>query len=210
MAKIALIGATGGIGRHVCSRALSDGHTVVALVRTPSKLVSNPDLHVVQGCVTDAQAVHQTLSGCDIVLSCLGTSSGDSPVVTIGTQHIVSAMKTSNIHRMAMVSSVGVGNSRAQGKRVSRLFMHVIVPLILRQRYYELEGAETIARTIPNAVIVRPTGLSNKAGTGRYKAEPHDSTETSLRISREDVAEFMVTLIGDTSWDGQSVSLFSA
>ena len=60
MAKIALIGATGGIGRHVCSRALADGHAVVALARTPSKLDPHPELTVVQGCVTDAQAVSRT------------------------------------------------------------------------------------------------------------------------------------------------------
>ena len=210
MAKIALIGATGGIGRHVCSRALADGHAVVALARTPSKLDPHPELTVVQGCVTDAQAVSRTVADCDIVLSCLGTSSGDAPVVTTGTQHIVTAMRTSNVDRVAMISSVGVGNSHAQGKRVSRIFMHVIVPLVLRQRYYELEGAEAVARTIPNAVIVRPTGLTNKRGSGRYRVEPHDSTNTSLQIPREDVAAFMVALISNTSWDGQSVSLFSA
>ena len=80
--------------------------------------------------------------------------------------------------------------------------MHVIVPLALRQRHYELEGAEAVARTIPNAVIVRPTGLTNKRGSGRHRVEPHDSTNTSLQIPREDVAAFMVALISNTSWDG--------
>jgi len=210
MAKIALIGATGGIGQHVCARALSDGHTVSALVRTPSTLKAHQNLVVVSGSVTDADAVATALTDCEMVLSCLGTSGREAPVVTLGTRNIVAAMQHQRIHRLAMVSSIGIGNSRAQGKRVSRLFMHAIVPLFLRQRYYELEEAEAAARVIPKAVIVRPTGLSHRAGTGQYRVETHDSRNTSLQIPRADVAAFMAALISNTTWDGQSVSLFSA
>lgn len=210
MARIALIGATGGIGQHVCSQALSQGHAVSALARTPSKLDSHPNLVVTHGTVTNADAVCTTVAGCEMVLSCLGTTSGDAPVVTEGTRQIVSAMQHHQIHRLAMISSVGVGDSKPQGKRVSRLFMHVIVPLILRQRFYELEAAEQAARQLPRAVIIRPTGLSNRAGTGNYRPETHDSSRTSLQIPRADVAAFMVALIHNDSWDGQSVSLFSA
>ena len=209
MATIAVIGATGGIGRHVVEQALTAGHRVQALARTPSKISSRSGLTVTKGSVTDAQAVAKVVLGADIVLSCLGTTRGQAPVVTVGTQQIVDCMKVAGVERFAMISSVGVGSSEAQGKRVSRFFMYVIVPLVLGQRFYELADAELAARTLPKAVIVRPTGLSNRAGTGRYHAVSSDSRETSLQIPRADVAAFLVSLVDDTSHDGTAVSVFA-
>ena len=59
-----------------------------------------------------------------------------------------------------MISSVGVGDSEAQGKRVSRLFMYAIVPLVLGQRFYELTDAEMVARTLPRPLsCVLPVSL---------------------------------------------------
>jgi putative NADH-flavin reductase len=38
--KLALLGATGGVGREVLSQALAAGHLVTAVVRNPSKLAA--------------------------------------------------------------------------------------------------------------------------------------------------------------------------
>ena len=209
MATIAVIGSTGGIGRHVVQQALSVGHSVRALARTPSKLSHHDRLEIIQGSVTDALPVSKVVHGADLVLSCLGTTRGQPPVVTLGTQQIVTSMKNAGVERLAMISSVGVGDSEAQGKRVSRLFMYAIVPLVLGQRFYELTDAEMVARTLPKAVVVRPTGLSNRNATGRFHAVSSDSRETSLQIPRADVATFLVSLVENTSHDGTSVSLFA-
>ena len=209
MARVTLIGATGGIGRHVLTHALAAGHEVTALVRTPSKLADVDGVTIVEGSVLSAERVAESVAGADIVLSCLGTSRGDAPVVTVGTGHVVDAMKQHGVERLAMISSVGVGDSRAQGKRVSRMFMYMVVPLLLKERFYELADAEEQARRLPRAVVVRPTGLTNHAGTGRYRAVDSQSRQTTMRIARDDVARFLVDLVEDTSHDGRSVSLFA-
>lgn len=55
--KIALFGATGGVGRAFVEQALAAGHEVSALVRDPARLdASSPDLRVVTGNVLDGQA----------------------------------------------------------------------------------------------------------------------------------------------------------
>jgi len=38
MSKVVILGATGGLGRHVAREAVSAGHDVAVVVRTPSKL----------------------------------------------------------------------------------------------------------------------------------------------------------------------------
>jgi len=42
--KLALLGATGGVGRGVLSQAVAAGHVVTAVVRNPSKLPANVDV----------------------------------------------------------------------------------------------------------------------------------------------------------------------
>lgn len=39
--RIAVLGATGGVGTHVVRLALEQGHTVVALARDPSKIAAS-------------------------------------------------------------------------------------------------------------------------------------------------------------------------
>lgn len=210
MAKVAVIGATGGIGSHVVTLALKAGHEVKALARTPSKLPSSPGLEAVQGSVTDTASVRRVVAGCDIVLSALGTRAGENPVVTTGTKNVVEAMRAEGVERMAMISSVGVGDAKQQGYRTSQIFMRMIVPLFLKQRFYELADAEAAARAMPKAVVVRPTALSNGSWTGKYTALTASDKPISGRISRADVAQYLVDLLGQTRWDGQSVSLYPA
>jgi putative NADH-flavin reductase len=42
--KLALLGATGGVGREVLSQALAAGHAVTAVVRNPSRLPADVDV----------------------------------------------------------------------------------------------------------------------------------------------------------------------
>jgi nucleoside-diphosphate-sugar epimerase len=71
-----LLGATGGTGRHFLTKALSDGHKVRALVRTPFKIPSttssHPNLEIITGSITDTTNTDQLVSGIDCVISMLG------------------------------------------------------------------------------------------------------------------------------------------
>ena len=65
--KLALLGATGGVGREVLSQAVAAGHLVTAVVRNPSKLpahvgvvrqdLANPNNEVLADALRDADAV---------------------------------------------------------------------------------------------------------------------------------------------------------
>ena len=69
--KIGLLGITGGVGQRFAKLALSRGHTIVALARTPSKVnvPRSPNLIVIQGDSTSSEAI------CDFAAS---ESSADS------------------------------------------------------------------------------------------------------------------------------------
>jgi putative NADH-flavin reductase len=208
---VALIGATGGIGQHVLEHALASGHRVRALVRQPNRVAPRSGLTVLQGNVLDGASVERLCEGADIVVSCLGTRRGEPPVVARGTEVILQAMERQGVPRLTMISSIGVGDSADQGRRVSRFFMYVIVPLFLRERFYELARAEArVQSSGVGWVIIRPTGLTHGPAKGAYRICGPESQDTTVQVAREDVARCLVDLVSDSTWEGKAISVFSA
>jgi NADH dehydrogenase len=78
MANIALIGASGFVGRHVCYQLAKDGHTIHALQRYPHKAIhlkisaypSNIHLHSFD--MKNAEAYLSLFKGIDTVINCTG------------------------------------------------------------------------------------------------------------------------------------------
>ena len=62
--KIAIIGASRGIGAELLKAAIEEGHEVTALVRDPAKLnISNPKLKVIKGDILDPSSVAEAIAG---------------------------------------------------------------------------------------------------------------------------------------------------
>ncbi len=66
--KIAILGATGVLGRPVVAKLLDRGHEVVAIARDPSKLAAQSRLHAMHGDILDPASLVAPLAGCDAVL----------------------------------------------------------------------------------------------------------------------------------------------
>jgi putative NADH-flavin reductase len=66
--KIALIGATGNVGRRVTAEAVGRGHEVVAIARDVSKLDAQAGLTPVQADLTDKPAIGKAIAGADAVI----------------------------------------------------------------------------------------------------------------------------------------------
>ncbi len=70
--RLAILGATGGIGAHLLNWALDAGHDVHALARSPQALPDRAGLTVTGGDALDAGAVTEVIAGADAVFSALG------------------------------------------------------------------------------------------------------------------------------------------
>lgn len=215
MANVAVIAATGGIGRLVTAQLLDEtDHLVRAVVRSPGKIPGGHARLGVHGAdVTDTDALHAALNGVDVVVSCLGNDRGRDPVTATGTANLLDAMGAHGIERLAVISSVGIGDSRDQAtvgladRLALAVFRRLVVPLALRSAFDDLEQMEAlVVARCPQGVRVRPTGLTDRARTDRYTvASP--SEPVRAQISRADVAAFLVRWVDDPRWDGRAVSL---
>lgn len=203
--KIAVFGATGGTGREIVAQALMAGHQVSLLVRDPARLSEkSQQANIIVGNVLDPQKVRETISGADAVAVSLGSRS-DSPENTVseGTNNIVRVMQELNVQRLVVVTSLGLGESKDQVPIAFKLVMKTVMRKIMADK----ERQEAVVRASGlDWVIVRPGELSNDPPTGKYKFGT-DSSIMAGRISRADVAEFVLSNLSDDKFLHQAVAI---
>ncbi|MDQ2906827.1 MAG: SDR family oxidoreductase [Chloroflexota bacterium] len=199
--RLAIFGASGRTGKPLVEQSLAAGHDIVALVRTPAKMtIQDPRLTVVQGDAMKAADVEKVVQGADAVLIALGHSK-DSPrdMQTLATQHIVAAMEKYGVKRIVGLTGAGVDAPQDKPK----LMNHVIKIALKTMSGDVLKDSERYIGVIRNSgldwVIVRGPMLNEGPHTGKYRVG-WVGVNTSARISRADVADFMLKQATDTTY----------
>lgn len=213
--KLLVFGATGATGQHLVRQALEQGHTVTAFVRDATRLrTSHPLLRHVVGDAMDAASVEGALPAHDAVLCALGSMPEGKedlvrrqrgvPVCSVGTGHIVAAMARSNVRRIVVESSAGVGESRAAGRFGSSFVLHLLLGDVMadKERQEALVRGSTLDWT-----IVRPAKLNNRPAKGRLSSGDGLSWTLASSASRADAAAFMLAALADTSTIGRAITV---
>lgn len=191
--KVLVFGSTGRTGRHLVAQALEQGHAVTAFVRDSSKLeMRHEKLRLVRGDVLDPASVESAVQGQEVVLSGLGARPGQPKTVfSDGMRTILRFMETQDVPRIVCVSAAGVLHEDAGSFLANALLG--LFRLTLRGVY---EGhrwqLEAIRESSLEWVAVRPVLLTNGPRTGKYRVELEGNPEKGYRISRADVADFML------------------
>jgi putative NADH-flavin reductase len=206
---ILIIGATGGTGRQLVRQGLELGHQVTAFVRAPAKLkIEHPNLRVVKGNVLDYASVESAMRGQNAVVCALGHKRWFYPnkILSDGTHNILRAMKTCDLPRLVCESSLGIGNSVG---RLGLLYTFFVIPLILPFIFWDkVRQEKLIAESGVDWVIVRPAVLRNGAARGSYRHGPTlGNFVWTNRISRADVADFMLKQLIDDTYLGTAVAV---
>jgi putative NADH-flavin reductase len=195
--RILIVGASGGTGRQLVSQALERGYLVTALVRNLSRLpVDHPQLTIIKGDVLDAASVEAAMRGHQAVLSALGHKRFFYPtrILSAGTRSILRAMETHGVPRLVCETSLGIGNSAG---RMGLYYTLFVIPVILPFYFWDKTRQEhLIARSNVEWIIVRPGALTNGGKRTHYRYGRHvGGLLTTVRISRADVADFMLNQI---------------
>lgn len=199
--KIAVFGATGGTGREIIAQALDQGHHVTAQARSPEALadLEQPGLEVMRGDVLEMDDVERVVAGQRAILCAIGAGAGRTSLREDGTRNIVAAMEGSDVSRLVCLSSLGVGDSRANLPFFTK---HVIVGIFLRHAFADHERQERVVMQSPLAwTIARPPHLKDGPRTGEYQ-HGFPPSDRSIRnwISRADVADFMLKQLGEETY----------
>jgi putative NADH-flavin reductase len=200
--KIAIFGATGETGRQLVEQALAAGYQVVAYVRNPSKLnTKHENLTIVQGELADQAIIERAVSAADAVISVLGPRGGSKgKPITRGMQNIIEAMKKQGVHRLIISSTLSAKDPNDLPDFKAKALVN-LVKLTMHAAYEEIVSvADTVRKSDLDWTIVRLTTLNNNPKSGKVRVGYLGKGEVGLRISRADLAEFMLKQVQDTKY----------
>ena len=194
--KLTVFGATGGVGREVVAQALDRGNHVTAYVRNPAKLdLTDPNLTVITGELTDREEVRRAVRGADAVVSALGPSldrkATGTPLVD-GTRAIVGAMQAEGVERY-----IGMATPSLRDPRDTRSLLGLIVPFMgrtfLPRAYRELvEMSQIVTGSELDWTIARFTRPTDGARTSTIRAGYLGRDRIRASITRADIATFLL------------------
>jgi uncharacterized protein len=109
--KIALIGASGFVGRHILTEALQRNHQVTAVVRNPGKItVKNEQLAIKKADAFDVGALAAIIAGHDAVISAYNAG-WENPALyedfISGAKAIQESVKKAGVKRLLVVGGAG-------------------------------------------------------------------------------------------------------
>jgi putative NADH-flavin reductase len=208
--RVVIVGATGGTGRQLVAQALERGYVVTALVRDPGRLtVEHPRLQVIKGDVLDYATVEKAVRGQDAVISALGHKRFWYPtrILSEGTRNLLRAMETHGVRRLVCETSLGIADSVG---RMGLYYTFFVIPIILPFYFWDKTRQERLIAATKKVewVIVRPGVLTNADRRGAYRhGRRVGSFVWTVRISRADVADFMLNQVTDDSYLGTAVGV---
>jgi len=204
--NVLVIGAAGKTGSLVVDRAVAGGHTVTAFVRdAKSYRPAAANLRVVEGDAADAAKLGSAMAGQHAVIDTIG---GKTPYLNTDLERnvaraILAAMKQHAVRRLIVVSALGVGDSKHQG---GFMFEHLVLPTFLRGSTRDKAATEQIVRESGvDFVLVRPAVLTDRPATGSVRVVV--GREQARKITRADVAQFIVDQLQSDAYLGQAVTI---
>ena len=206
--KILVLGATGGTGQHIVAQALALSHDVTALARDPSRLrVGGGSLRIVKGSIGETAGVLDgAVAGQDAVISALGRGNAlkSNGLIAGSIPTIIAAMEKHGVRRLVFMSAFGVGETRRGAPLLPRIFYAVF----LGDLFADKEAGETILRRSSlDWTLVHPTMLTDGPRTSAYRAGERLELSGMPRISRADVADFVLKQLNDPTYVRKSVSV---
>jgi len=183
--NVLVFGATGKTGSLVVDQALSQGHQVSVLVRNAAK-VKQSGINILLGDATNPADVLQAMPSHDVVIDTIGgtTPWKTTQLETTSARNIITAMHTAGVPKLIVVTMMGLGISRTQDKT-------------------NVES-EVLASGL-QYVIVRPPILTEAPSTGPAKV--FTPPATAHKITRSDLANFLVDQITNTRYQNQAITI---
>lgn len=203
--KILVIGAGGRTGRSVVEQALATGHEVTAFVHKADGY-NVEGVRVIEGDAADSAAMNQAVLGQDAVLDTIG---GKTPYLTTtlessAAKTIIKAMQQHGVRRLAVTSSIGEGESIAN----ATLFVRLLVATFLRGSTKDKAAMVSAVKSSGlDWVILRPAVLTDDPATGNVRVFDAKTGEKAHKITRADLASFMIAQLSNDEHLHQTVTI---
>jgi putative NADH-flavin reductase len=190
--KIVVLGATGGIGMEVIRQAITRGHSLTAVARSPERLREFASrIDVARANLLDCGELKSAIAGHDAVLSAFGPRTpirkDDAHLLRDFAKGLTCAMAQARVSRVVMVSVAFLFKNAILPPAYllgKLLFPQVVADSAAMEQVFEKSGLDW--------TMVRPPQLTDGPSTGRYRMAEGRLPHFGFKISRADVADFMI------------------
>jgi len=209
---IFLFGATGGTGKEVLTKLLAEEHQLIVLARNPAVLddfkSTYSNLNIIQGNLYNPETFQGELNKCELVISTLGTGTSREPteIYSKGGHHIIAAMREANVKRLITLTAAAFDPADPGTKNF--IVQYIVQPLF-KNIYSDMQLWETILEASKDIdwTCVRPSRLTNGQEKGNYRIQLNHCPKGGGKISRKDLADFIIKQINSDKYIHQKVAI---
>jgi putative NADH-flavin reductase len=200
--KLVVFGAGGGTGNQIVEQALTAGHEVTAFAHHPSNVTTRHErLDIAHGDVLEPSTVEEPVSGTDVVVSALGSHGrGPTTVYSEEVGNIMQAMQETDVGRLVCISSDGLDADHPNVPFYQRFVTKHIVQRLYRHVFADMTRMEEqLSQSNLEWTVIRAPMLTDGPRTSQYRATVNESIPRPEKISRADLADYIVPHLADAA-----------
>ena len=196
--KILVFGATGMVGQHIITSAISHGHEVRAFGRNVfEKLSTERDhLELYKGYLFTERDIKKALKGADAVLSAIGgTYEAGNQTRSLGMKKIVDAMIARSKKRIIAIGGMGVLDKvvDVETGKTEYIFKTPDFPKQYKAVSEEhFKAYQNLAASNLDWTFICPPDIIDAEASGNYNVNKDIPAEGKFEINAGDIAEFMM------------------
>jgi len=205
--NILVYGATGKIGSHVVTEALSRGHLVKAVSRDPSRIqLKHANLVAVKGDLLDPESITSLVAGQDVVIisvrGIIGKSkTPESALQRIAVEKVVNVLREIGEDAPRLIHVGGAGSLEVApgvlyADKIPRAFVPKKLELEIAGQVLALEYLRTVT-DVGWSYATPAKNFTNGERTGTFRIGGDQLLEDSRGKSRISRADFAVALVDE-------------
>lgn len=208
--KIALLGATGNVGRHTLKEAVAAGHHVIAYARRADAVENLPGVSAVQGAIEDTEALTAAITGADALIVAITGPIKDKTFAQRTLPAILDAASEAGVARLVLVSTFGAGDTAGKASGFARLIYRTALKGFLADKAV---AERMLTRSGLDWTIVYPVNLKEAPAHPDWSAVPLDKVRKVPGLPTlpfANVAKTLVELATDIAPAGRRVLVTTA
>ncbi|MFE9449729.1 NAD(P)-dependent oxidoreductase [Streptomyces sp. NPDC006739] len=208
MTDLLVLGGSGRTGIHVLAQAAERGHRVRALVRDPAAVRAPTGVELIQGTPANIDDIRTAAKGTQAVISVLNNArASDNPwakpasppmFMTDAARNTLTVMAEQGIRRIALTSSQGAGDDWARLNPLVKAFINLSN---IKAGFADHTGVDQVVRASDTDwTLARAVALTDKPAAGPLRAAEVGGIKPGPRISRADLARFLLDVVDQDTW----------
>ncbi|WP_368658481.1 NAD(P)H-binding protein [Metabacillus halosaccharovorans] len=198
--KIAIIGGTGTVGRHIATRSIQQGYHVRMLVRNPERVSYKHDkIEIVQGQIQEIENIRELLKDCKVVINAFGQPTKEKPIYSQVTKNILDVMTELNITRYIGVSGGSLtisGDNKSTLNRFGAKLFELLFSEMMEDKKAEWELLSKYKHI--QWTMIRLPFVKDSLKTKKVKESLTDMPGT--KITNQDIASFIMEQVENSKY----------